>query len=161
MENRGKKVIVGCSFLAIIAICVGSICFGKTEKVLYTQPDKIIVYKSGEVIEVKDTDKYFQKLYELNGIPEDKDLLETSIEEETVQEIKDELALEYVYYNEQKMELAQGEKAYTKILFAYSGWCEDNVIFYNEGQYQSGTVYSELSKKALMNLYEEMVELLE
>ena len=89
-EKQRKKVIVGCSFLIIVAICVGSVCSGKTEKVLYNQPDKIIVYKSGELMEVKDTDKYFQKLYELNGIPEDKDLLETSIEEETVQEIKDE-----------------------------------------------------------------------
>ena len=158
MKNRGKKVIVGCSFLAIVSICVGIVCFGKTEKVLYAQPDKIIVYKSGEVIEVKDTDKYFQKLYELNGIPEERSLLETSIEEETVQEIKDELALEYVYYDEQKMGLVQGEKTYTKILFAYSGWCEDNVIFYNEGQYQSGTVYRKLSKKVLMNLFEEMAE---
>ena len=158
MTSINKKVIFGSFFLIIVCICFGVICFGKTERFLYEKPDKILIYKDGNVIELKDTDLYFQKLYELNCIPEDKNLLETSVEEETVQEIKDELALEYVYYDEQKLKLVQGEKTYTKLLFAYSSWCEENVIFYNDGQYQSGTIHSKMSKDALLNLCEEMEE---
>lgn len=57
-----------------------------------------------------------------------------------------------------KIQLAQRERSYTKILFAYSGWCEDNIIFYYRGQYQSGTIYSKTTEKALLNLYEDIVD---
>lgn len=159
MKNINKKKIFFCFFLIVVCIIgVTMVYLRKSEKILYPRPDKIIVYKDEEIIEVKNSNELFQKLYELNGIPKDKNLLETSIEEETVEEIKNELALEYVYYDEQKMELVQGERTYTKLLFAYSGWCEDNVIFFNEGDYQSGTIFNKTSKRKLLSIYDNLVD---
>ena len=70
MKTINKKVIFGSFFLIIVCICFGVICFGKTERFLYEKPDKILIYKDGNVIEVKDTDLYFQKLLEREKVLE-------------------------------------------------------------------------------------------
>lgn len=147
--NKKKIVISGISIvvLAIAIICTFHFNDKKTGE-LYPMPDKIIIYHEGSSTEIKNTDDLFEQLYTINYIPERKEILETSIDPDGVEEIKSELAVEYVYYEQQNMKFEEIDRNYHKLLFVYSGWCENNVIFY-EDEYQSGTISNSTSKKAV------------
>lgn len=147
--NKKKIVISGISIvvLAIAIICTFHFDDQKTGE-LYPMPDKIIIYHEGSSTEIKNTDDLFEQLYTINHIPERKEILETSIDPDGVEEIKSELAVEYVYYEQQNMKFEEIDRNYHKLLFVYSGWCENNVVFY-EDEYQSGTISNSTSKKAV------------
>lgn len=151
MKRKGI-LILGVLMVAIINI-VGVNALGKDSKEFYPIPDKIVVYYENDVIEVEKSEEIFMKLFGLNKVPKDKNIMETSIEEDTITEIKEEMAVEYLYLKEQTIELVQGERKYTKILFAYSGWCEDSAIFYSDGNYQSGTISNDASEKEVRKIF--------
>lgn len=48
--------------------------------------------------------------------------------------------MEYVYFSKQSMKAGGQNREYIKLLFAYSGWRENHVIFFENGEYFSGAI---------------------
>lgn len=154
-----KKIVISVSIIVALAIIIiWMFCFNneKTGQ-LYPMPDKIIIYHDGTSMEIKNTDDFFEQLYRINYLPEKKEILEVSIDSDGVEEIKSELAVEYIYYEQQTMKFEEIDRKYHKLLFVYSGWCKDNVIFY-EDEYQSGTIANSTSKKIVEKIVNQIEE---
>lgn len=149
MNKKRAIGIVGGMILLIIGIFYYR---NNMDCELYPTPDKIIVFESGEVVEIKNDDDIFYKICNLHKMPKTMDVTETSISDDDITEIEKEgIAVEYIYYNDIELNFDVGEEKCRKILFVYSGWCRDNVIF-GEENYQSGTVEQHLNQKKLEQL---------
>lgn len=157
--NKKIVVILGsvCAALLLILIVCGRV-LGNDKGELLPRPDKINIYANGKLIELKDTDTYFEDIYKINRAPQEKKTTETCIEENTISEIKSgELAVEYIYLDQQTMELDTGNREYHKLLFVYSGWCSQNVIFF-QGDYQSGTIEHGVMGKSMQKLVDKIMQ---
>ena len=157
MKNKKHFCIVAIIAVVMLVGCVAIIFNFNSEdgKELYPMPEKMVVYYNGETTELTQQDEAFSKLYMLNTLPKNKDIMETAIDTDGVAECKEEMAVEFVYGEERTLSLNQGERNFTKLLFVYSGWCEKNVIFYNGGEYQSGTISHNISEHKFRKTYEE------
>ena len=158
-EIKKKRFFIAVIVAVLLVGCVAIISNfnDKSGKELYPMPEKMVVYYNGEATELTQQDEAFSKLYMLNTLPKKKDIMETAIDPDGVAECNEDMAVEFVYGEKQMLPLNQGERNFTKLLFVYSGWCEKNVIFYNDGAYQSGTILHNISEYKVRKTYEEYI----
>ncbi len=162
MDNRQEPVIRFAKILAVITIVlfIGTNYFVYSNftraEDFYPIPEKIMVYYDGETTELTKKDEEFLKFFSLNTLPKNRDIEETSIDPDGIAECK-EMAVEFVYEEEETLLLNQEKRNVTKLLFVYSGWCEKSVIFYNDGEYQSGTLSHNISERKFKKTYKKYI----
>lgn len=71
--NKKIVVILGsvCVALLLILIVCGRV-LGNDKGEILPRPDKINIYANGKLIELKDTDTYFEDIYKINRAPQEK-----------------------------------------------------------------------------------------
>lgn len=149
--------------ISLIVIIFTFFIFLLKEHFFYTQPlipipDKMLLYFDENVIEINEECASFVSIYELNDFRIDKGFMETSIDEDTIIEIKNEIAIEYIYYLNNSVEVEKKERKFSKLLFVYLGWCEDQIIFFENGKYQSGTIKNKASSKEIKKIIMQLVK---
>lgn len=125
--KKHRRIILLLFLTFLFIICVLKLINAK--KVQVPIPDKIIVYFDNKEIEIRENDDYFDELSKLNAIYNSDNLLEMSIDSDTISEIKKGNAIEYIMDSEKNIKIGEKNKSYTKLLFPYSGWCKNTVVF--------------------------------
>lgn len=151
-KHKLIKLLLFCILSLSVYIFVGLIL--KKEQI--PVPDKIVVYTNNKKIEITKRDDFFNEFSRLNMIYHNTSVMEMCIDTDTIIEIEKEKAVEYIYYNQQNMKIDGQNRSYTRLLFPYFGWCKNSVIFFDEGQYCSGTIKNYVSDKKVYSLFEKI-----
>lgn len=146
--KKHKQIELFWVLTLLFITCVWKLINAK--KVQVPIPDKIIVYFDNKEIEIRKNDDYFDELSKLNAIYNSDNLLEMSIDSDTISEIKKGNAIEYIMDSEKNIKIGEKNKSYTKLLFPYSGWCKNTVIFFDGEKYCSGTIKNYVSDKKFL-----------
>ncbi|WP_315111202.1 hypothetical protein [Clostridium intestinale] len=108
-----RKVTIGCIFLCFLFL-VG--CSNKNDENTSTinTPDKIIVYKDGNQEEIEKSNPNFNKIAELTNDRIDKKNISVTkdgvdIDKFVKESMKNNLGIEFVYDEEQKMDISNNE----------------------------------------------------
>ena len=146
-----RKMGLKATLLAVVsfAVLLGS-CGNKGKTV--PEPDERVIYYDGRQTELTKGDSGFSELYELIKVNLQEGVLETLVEDETINNAKEDLAVEYIYQDEQELEIGDDKESISGMFFFLSEWCEGEAAFGKNGEYQSGTVEFSCDKEKVKDI---------
>ncbi len=133
---------------AMMPLCVA--CSSKGENL--PMPESIVIYNGGKQITLQNGDEDFSKAYALFRANLSMGILETAIEDEMINNAKQEFAAEFIYDDAQAITAGDITESVTGVLFFLSEYCEGEAAFSNGDAYHSGTVEFSCDKSKIMKI---------
>jgi hypothetical protein len=140
---RKKVIFSSILIIAFFLIYLLVVVYKPTNECIeIKEPDRILIYYSGNILEVKKDNNEFYDIYVVNNdrLSNRTFISETSISNDDISSIKSKLAVEYIFYESQTLIMEDVDRSYTKLLFALDGLFEEHMIIYSSGEYRSGPV---------------------
>jgi|GEM_PF-6273095 len=138
-----KKLILSISIVLSLSVVITTFyIYRYNNGFIIPNPDKIVVYINGNAIEIKSDVDFFNEILRLNNNRTNKrnQQVECSVELNMIEDIKKDIAVEYIYNNQSQFEINSDFFYFTKLLFPLNESCNEYIIIYNNNEYKSGPI---------------------
>lgn len=126
---------------------------------LIKEPDKILIYNN-KIIEIKNDNDEFYGIFELvcKRINSKSFFGETAIENEIIDEIKADFAIEFIYFKEEILYFKKFSRPYKRLFISLSEEYNDCIVLYAQDRYQSSPLEN-LNKSDQLKKYVDRIVL--